>query len=82
MSNIEVLPGVERNDLIEDAPSPDVLVAAIESGLTDVIVIGRDRAGEFYLASASGDTDHVVGMLMRAVARLADTTTVVEEDTA
>ena len=67
MADIVVLPGVERRDIGDPVPSEDVLRCAIESGLTDVIVIGRDRSGEHYLAAAIADADRIVGRLLWAV---------------
>lgn len=72
-AKIHVLPGVERRDLAgAPIPSVEVLQEAISNGVTDVIVIGKDRAGNLYLAGAPPDVDRSVGMLMRAVALLAD----------
>lgn len=67
MAEIVVLPWVERPDLY-DMPAPDaVLTTAMDAGLTNCIVIGRDRTGEFYVASSDGDLDKVAGMLARAM---------------
>jgi hypothetical protein len=71
MENLFVLPGVERRDLEQDIPSVEVLQNAIDVGVSDVIVIGRERSGEFYIASAVADADRVVGRLMWAVQFLA-----------
>lgn len=72
-ATIVVLPGVERRDLAGNpTPSASVLRAAIDNGVTDVIVVGRDRSGELYIAGAPPDVDRTVGMLMRAVAVLSD----------
>ena len=70
-AEIHVLPGIERRDLGEPAPDAGVLAAALERGVHDVVVVGRDRAGELYIAAAGGDVDRVVGQLMRAVQQLA-----------
>ena len=67
MGDISVLPGVERRDINNEVASPDVLSKAIEAGCFDVIVVARDRSGEFYLAAQDGNADTVVGKLMRAV---------------
>lgn len=69
--NVVVMPGLERRDLETDTPSDDVLRAAINAGVNDVIVIGRERNGELYLAAAIADADRVVGRLMWAVQFLA-----------
>lgn len=72
MADVHILPGIERRDLGKDVPAPNVLGAAIENGVTDVIVIGRARDGELYLAAECHDADAVVGKLIRAVNFLAD----------
>lgn len=70
-ARVFVLPGVERRDLAgPSVPSEDVLRGAIEKGVADVVVVGRDRAGGLYVAGASPDVDRTVGMLMRAVSML------------
>ncbi len=77
MADIHVLPGVERRDLV--GPATDaarVLQASIDKGITDVIVVGRDRRGELYLAGTAPDADKTVGLLMRAVNMLASATIV------
>ena len=75
MAEVYVLPGVERRDLAgEPIPAQEVLQAAIDNGLIDVVIVGRDRAGEFYLATSGSDTDRAVGQLMRAVTFLSDRT--------
>jgi hypothetical protein len=72
-ATIIVMPGVERRDMAGPATaSADVLCAAIDQGVNDVVVIGRDRAGDLYMAAATPDVDRTVGMLMRAVAVLSD----------
>jgi hypothetical protein len=67
MAEVHVLPGIERRDLLAALPSEDLLRKAIENGVTDVLIVGRDRAGELYVAFAGADADRGVGMLMRAV---------------
>ncbi len=52
------------------------VLPGIEAGVTNVIIVGRDRAGELYVASANGDADRDVGMLMRAVSHIAGATIV------
>lgn len=74
-AQIVVLPGIERRDLAGvKCDSAGVLQCAINAGVTDVIVVGRDRQGNLYLAGAPPDVDKTVGMLMRAVATLSDCT--------
>lgn len=72
-ATIIVMPGVERRDMCGERTSDeDVLQSAIDNGVTDVIVVGRDRSGDLYIAGAPPDIDKLVGTLMRAVARLSD----------
>lgn len=78
------MPGVERRDLAgSPCLSSNVLQAAIDNGITDVLVVGRDRKGQLYIAGAPPDVDKSVGMLMRAVSMLSDSNIVndVEIDT-
>lgn len=68
MADVHVLPGIERRDLAGSPVSTeDVFKSAIEKGVTDVVVVGRDRKGDLYIAGAPPDVDRTVGMLMRAV---------------
>jgi hypothetical protein len=69
--NIAVLPGVERRDLLGETEPSVILQATIDKGITDVIVIGKQRDGEFYLAAADGNADAVVGKLFYAAQWLA-----------
>jgi hypothetical protein len=72
-ARIIVLPGIERRDLAgSPCSSRNVLQAAIDQGVTDVLIVGRDRKGQLYIAGAPPDVDKSVGMLMRAVAVLSD----------
>jgi hypothetical protein len=72
-ATIIVMPGVERRDLAGNpTPSVNVLQAAIDAGIEDVIIVGRDRAGSLYVAGAPPDVDRSVGMLMRAVSVLSE----------
>jgi hypothetical protein len=76
-AEVFVLPGVERRDILGvNLASEEVLRFAIEQGVTDVVVIGRDRHGEQYVASSLADCDRAVGMLMRAATFLARVTVV------
>ncbi len=77
MAEVHVLPGIERRDLAGHAiPPAEVLQAAIDKGITDVVVVGRDRQGELYVAGAAPDADRAVGLLMRAVTYLSSHTIV------
>lgn len=68
MADVHVLPGIERRDLV-GAPLRDevVLQAAIEKGVTDVVIVGRHRDGSLYVAGSGNDADRTVGRLMSAV---------------
>lgn len=71
MALVFVMPGVERRDLAGvEVPSEQVLQSAIDKGVTDVIVVGRSRNGDLYLAGAPPDVDRAVGILMRAASTL------------
>ena len=74
MAEVHVLPGIERRDLLGVLPAEQLLQKAIEAGVTDAIVIGRDRAGLPYVASCIADADKAVGMLMRVVNSIAGAT--------
>jgi hypothetical protein len=68
MADIHVLPGIERRDLCgERIPATEVLVAAIDSGVTDVTIVATGRDGQPYIASDCPDMDRVAGRLVRAV---------------
>lgn len=67
MADVHVLPGVERRDLLGVLPTERLFEKALEAGVTDVVIIGRDRAGQLYVASGGEDVDRSVGMIMRAV---------------
>lgn len=67
MADVHVLPGIERRDITgPPADAVDVLSDAIKHGVTDVVVVGRQRNGAPYIASASNDADKVTGILFRA----------------
>lgn len=68
MADVHVMPGVERRDLMgEPVPSERVLTSATEKGVTDVVIIGRQRDGSLYMAAEDNNADAVVGKLMRGV---------------
>lgn len=70
MAEIHVLPGIERPDLYSAPEASAVLQAAIEAGVNQVVLIGRDRTGELYLAASVDDAEKCVGLLMRAVSMI------------
>jgi len=74
MAEIHVLPGVERRDLLGVLPAEELLQKAIDQGITDVVIVGRDRAGNPYVASCLSDVDRAVGRLMYAATFLAQAT--------
>ena len=74
MADVHVLPGVERRDLLGVLPSEQVFAVAVEKGITDAVIVGRNRAGGLYVACGCTDVDHAVGMLMRAVQYLTSMT--------
>ncbi len=68
MAKLFILPGVERRDLVgTKVDSERVLSRAIEAGLSECVVVGRDRAGELFIAGTEPDIDKVTGMLVNAV---------------
>lgn len=72
MADVHVLPGIERRDITgPPVDSAKVLSDAIANGVTDVVVVGRDRRGKQYIAAASNDADKVVGILMAAAVLMA-----------
>ena len=69
MAEVITLPGVERPSLgsTRILPTDAVFGGALENGVTEVVVVGRQRDGSLYVAAANGDAEKVVGMLMRAI---------------
>lgn len=54
--------------------SPDlILQSAIDAGVTEVVVVGLDRDGNFYFASSQADAAEVTWHLERAKWRLMQT---------
>lgn len=74
MAEVHVLPGVERRDMIGVLPAEQLLQKAIDQGISDVVIVGRDRSGNPYVASAMSDVDRAVGRLMYAATFLAQST--------
>ena len=73
-ATIHVLPGIERRDILGTLPAERLLQNAIKAGVTEPIVVARDRHGDLYIASAMPDVDRAVGYLMRAATFLASST--------
>jgi hypothetical protein len=64
--NVVILPVVTTLDI----PAERVLSAAAEAGLTEVVVVGRDKDGDEYFASSLADGGDVLWHLERAKLRL------------
>lgn len=73
-ATVHVLPGVERRDLLGVLPAEQLLRKAIEAGVTDAVIVARDRAGQPYVASCIPDADKTVGRLMYAATFIAQAT--------
>ncbi|MFG1302704.1 hypothetical protein V5F34_01000 [Xanthobacter autotrophicus] len=73
MAEVYVLPGVERRDLAGPAEgdAAHILAAAIENGVTEVVIVGKDRDGSQYVATSMGDADRAAGIMLRAATWLA-----------
>ncbi len=72
MAKVFVLPGIERRDLVgEPMPAAQCLAAAIELGVTDVVIVGRQRDGSQYIAGTCPDVDKAIGVLFAAATYLA-----------
>lgn len=65
------LPGVSRPDLERDCDVAAVLNGAATAPLIDVVVIGREISGEFYIAGTHADADKAIAIMMRGVQMLA-----------
>lgn len=74
MAEVHVLPGIERRDLLDPLPTAELFSRALDAGVTDVVIVGRDRTGALYVATSGRDADRDVGALMRAVALIASST--------
>ncbi len=73
MSNLHILPGVERRDMVGDVvPSAEVLQAAIDNGISDVVIVGRRRDGGLFVAGETNDVDRAAGILLRGASYVAN----------
>ena len=71
-ARVYVLPGIERRDLSPARTDAGrVLAAALDQGLSDVVLVGVDREGELYVAGSFRDCDKATGVMMRGVALIA-----------
>lgn len=68
--NVHMLPGVDRADLAAPAPVDVILDDASNSGLQDLVVIGRTIDGVLKVWSSSADGDAVVGLMTRGIHRI------------
>ena len=66
MDNVVEFPGQTFADLEPEK----ILAGAIEADLENVVVIGRDRAGNHYMASSSGRCPDILWLLKIAEARV------------
>jgi hypothetical protein len=72
MAEVHVLPGVERRDLVgPELTAKAVLLAALDNGVTDIVIVGIARDGSQYIAGCSNDVDRVVGKLFAAATTIA-----------
>jgi hypothetical protein len=71
-AKVFVLPGVERRDLIPKTEARDVIAGAFEDDITSVVICGIARDGSLWVRTSVGDADRAVGLLMRAVTRIAE----------
>lgn len=53
-----------------DIPPERVLNAALEVGLTEVVIIGFDKDGGWYFASSTGDSADTIWHCTKAIHRL------------
>lgn len=61
--NVTRLPGVPEPE--PDVPCKDVLENALQSGMTECIVIGTDGGGRFFLAASGSDLGRQLLLLER-----------------
>lgn len=54
-------------------PSEKLLAKALENGVTNVVILGYDPAGDFYFASSDADGGDVLWLLEIAKKRLLET---------
>lgn len=94
MADLIMFPGVRReaipdsqpqaatsgNPYVAELTDTDVLQKAIEQKVEDVVVVGFLPDGSFYVASAVGDDDAVVGKLFRAASFISSLTLDLEEE--
>lgn len=68
MAEVYVLPGVERRDLAgpPEGDAAHILQRAIDAGITEVVIVGKNRDGEQYVVTSIGDADRAAGIMLRA----------------
>lgn len=66
MGEIVKYPGITKLDL----PPERILSAALERELTEVVVVGFDKEGEYYFSSSVADGGSVIWLLEMAKKKL------------
>lgn len=66
------MPGVFRPEATPDTNAQACLRAAIDAGLDDVVIVGRDLKGDICLFGTANDADKSIGLLHRGIVYLAD----------
>jgi hypothetical protein len=70
MADVHVLPGVFREDLVEDGAPEIALKGAMNANLRQVAIVGRDMAGDICVFGSVPDADRMIGLFMRGVSFL------------
>ena len=70
MADVHVLPGVFREDLVEDGGVEASLNGASGANLRDVAIVGRDMAGDIQVFGSISSADRMIGLFMRGVSFL------------
>lgn len=78
--NVVSLPGVFRSDLVEPTNPQDVLAAAMDLPLKDVVVVGRNVNGNIEVFASQTDADATIGLLTRGLSYLASSEQVDEPE--
>ncbi len=67
MADVHVMPGVFREDLVEDGTAEIALKGAMAANLRDVAIVGRDMQGELQVYGSVADADRMAGLLTRGI---------------
>ena len=70
MADVHVLPGVFREDLVEDGGAEVALKGAMQANLHDVAIVGRDMTGDIQVFGSISSADRMIGLFMRGVSFL------------